>query len=159
MMWLGGESAREEGRRVATAHRLAARGHFQEIPAHETRENRPAFPVVDRQRLLAWMAATPHPRPLARWVRMAGDGHVDPPDEALVGVALAAFSFPRHEAVNFWFYLRWRAGWQNQTWPNPRDFLVISGPVLPALRRRILRKPARFSAAADLARESAGGMV
>lgn len=158
MVWLNGESARREGRRVATAHRLATRSHYREIPAMDKVDTAETVPAVDRSLLLAWLAATPHPRPLARWVAMARDGRLQPADETVVAVAMAAFSFPRHEAVNFWFYLRWRAGWQTQTWPNPRDFLVISGPVLPALRRRILRKPSRFATTGERNRESAGGL-
>jgi hypothetical protein len=101
---------------------------------------------IDSRLILDWLASTPHPRPLARWVATARDEGGILPAETVVAVAMAAFSFPRHEAVNLWFYLRWRAGWQKQIWPNPRDFLVASGPVLPALRRRILRRPALFAA-------------
>ena len=146
MFWLNGGDARAQGQRVASAHQLASRGHFIELGGL-ARDCTPARgEPIDSRLLLEWLATTPHPRPLARWVATMRESAVPLPAEMVVGVALAAFSFPRHEAVNFWFYLQWRAGWQKQTWPNPRDFLVASGPVLPALRRRILRRPALFAA-------------
>lgn len=146
MFWLNGNEARAQGQRVASAHHLAARGHFLEL-SRLTREvhGLPRAPL-DAELVLDWLASTPHPRPVARWVAAAREGENSSAAEIVVAVALAAFSYPRHEAVNFWFYLRWREGWQTRTWPNPRDFLVASGPVLPALRRRILRRPAPFAA-------------
>lgn len=146
MFWLNGNEARAQGQRVASAHQLASRGHFLELTGLSREVPSGGSAPIDPGRLLDWLASTPHPRPLARWVAAARDGATIPAAETIVAVAMAAFSFPRHEAVNFWFYLRWRAGWQKQIWPNPRDFLVASGPVLPALRRRILRRPALFAA-------------
>ena len=146
MFWLNGNEARAEGQRVASAHQLASRSHFLELADLSNEVARGGGATVEAGALLDWLASTPHPRPLARWVSAArkNDGYVPP--ETIVAVAMAAFSFPRHEAVNFWFYLRWRQGWQTQVWPDPRDFLVASGPILPALRRRILRRPALFAA-------------
>lgn len=158
MFWLNSDEARAEGQRVASAHRLAARGHFQEIATLEPQALSDPPAPVNHGLLLEWLASTPHARPLARWVNEAREGRIPASAENIVAVSLAAFSFPRHEAVNFWFYLRWRAAWQTQTWPDPRDFLVASGPVLPALRRRILRRPVRFRSAAEACRESAGGV-
>lgn len=146
MFWLNGQDARAQGQKVAGAHQLASRGQFLELNKLHLDSSASPDEPIDSGLLLDWLATTPHPRPLARWVdhaRAAGPGQL--PAETVVGVALAAFSFPRHEAVNFWFYLRWRAGWQKQIWPDPRDFLIVSGPVLPALRRRILRRPPLFA--------------
>ncbi|MFM7180596.1 MAG: hypothetical protein ACKO2G_03910 [Verrucomicrobiales bacterium] len=145
MFWLNGAEAREQGQRVATAHQLASRGHFLELANATSDVPTTADAPIDVGLLLDWLASTPHPRPLARWVSRVRDAGELRPAETVVAVALAAFSFPRQEAVNFWFYLCWRAGWQKEIWPDPRDFLVASGPVLPALRRRILRRPALFS--------------
>jgi hypothetical protein len=146
MFWLNGKEARAQGQHVASAHQFASRGHFLELSGM-TRDT-PVEPdePVDTALLLDWLATTPHPRPLARWVDAARSDGSALPAPTVVGVVMAAFSFPRHEAVNFWFYLCWRVAWQKQLWPNPRDFLVASGPVLPALRRRILRRPSLFAA-------------
>ena len=146
MFWLNGREAREEGQRVASAHRLASRGHFQELADTAAGGISGRGAPVDDRLVLDWLASTPHPRPLARWVASARVANEPVAAEKLVAVSLAAFSFPRHEAVNFWFYLRWRAGWQTRVWPETREFLVASGPVLPALRRRILRRPDLFAA-------------
>ena len=142
MSWLKSAEAEREGRLVATSHRLAAKGAYREIPLASD-NGYPSLPhPVKPDALVQWMLSARHPRPLARWCESALESESTPVAPAVVvAVAMSAFHFPRHEAISVWFYLRWRAAWQSEVWPGPRDFLVASGRVLPLVRRRLLRYP------------------
>jgi hypothetical protein len=135
LAWLGGDEATREGLAVLEAQRLAASRRFDRlVPAKPP--GRLALPEpVCAAGLVDWLLSARHPRALLRWCARVREA--PPAAPTMVGVALAAFSFSPDEALQSWFLLRWRLGWQREAWPDPAAFLAASGPALPALCRRL----------------------
>ena len=149
MAWLGSGAAATEGRAVLHAHRLASRLKFREIHGETGGQENTLPDPIDGARVMRWLATARHPRPLLRWCEESLRGAGTCPATVAVGVAMAAFHMPRHETLSMWYLLRWRLAWQGDTWPDTRRFLLASGPILPALRRRLLRRTAAFSHAME----------
>jgi len=146
--WLESEEAVREAGELTAAHELAREFCFDRLEDLCARATAPSDDVVDSEALLSWLLSARHARPLLRWARRALDSARPVPATGVLAAGLAAFHYPPGEAVAAWCFLRWRRGWQSELRPDARQFLLLSGPALPALRRRVLPQGTPVAAAA-----------